>query len=307
MKLRFTHLASTLAAVLMLSACGGGEGPLDTTTGDKAAPADSIVVGSANFPENVLLAEIYAAALQAKSVKVSKKLNIGSREVYLPALQDGSIDLLPEYNGALLSYLKKGETTKETDSEAVYTAVKAVLPQGIVALEQSTAEDKDAVVVTQATAGKHNLKSIEDLKPVAGQLVLGGPPEWRDRFTGVPGLKQLYGLTFKQFKPLDVAGPLTVKALKDGTVDAANLFTTQSAIAANNFVVLDDPKNLFLAENVVPVVRESKASQTVKDALNAVSGKLTTDNLTEMVKRVEIDKDDAATVAKDFLQQNGLS
>jgi len=287
----------------LLTACGGDGDPL--TGGDKAAPTDSIVVGSANFPENVLLAEIYAAVLEAKGVKVSKKLNIGSREVYIPALQDGSIDLLPEYNGALLSHLKKGEID-ESGSEAVYAAVKNALPTGIVALEQSTAEDKDAVVVSQETAQKHNLKSIADLEPVAGQLVLGGPPEWRDRFTGLPGLKQVYGLTFKQFKPLDVAGPLTVKALKDGTVDAANLFTTQSAIAANSFVVLDDPKNLFLAENVVPVVRESKASQTVRDALNAVSAKLTTQNLTEMVKRVEIDKDDATTVAKDFLQQNGL-
>jgi osmoprotectant transport system substrate-binding protein len=304
MKRSFTYLASTLASALLLTACGGGD-PLDTTEGDDAAPADSIVVGSANFPENVLLAEIYAAALESKGVKVGKKLNIGSREVYIPALQDGSIDLLPEYNGALLSYLKKGEI-KESSPEAVYAALEGALPQGIVALEQSTAEDKDAVAVTQETAQQHNLKSIADLEPVAGQLVLGGPPEWRDRFTGVPGLKQVYGLQFKEFKPLDVAGPLTVNALKDGTVDAANLFTTQSAIAANNFVVLEDPENLFLAENVVPVLREDKASQTVRDALNAVSAKLTTENLTQMVKWVEIDKDDASTVAKEFLQQHGL-
>lgn len=301
MKRRSTPLALTLASALLLTACGGGGDPLTTTETETSAPADSIVVGSANFPENVLLAEIYTAALEAKGVKVSKKLNIGSREVYIPALQDGSIDLLPEYNGALLSYLKKGEV-QESGSDAVYAAAKAALPTGIVMLEQSAAQDKDAVVVTQETAQKRSLKSIEDLKPVAGELVLGGPPEWRDRFTGVPGLKQIYGLEFKEFKPLDVAGPLTVKALKDGTVDAANLFTTQSAIAENGFVVLDDPKNLFLAENVVPLIRESKASQTVRDALNAISAKLTTQNLTEMVKRVEIDKEDPATVAKDFLQ-----
>jgi osmoprotectant transport system substrate-binding protein len=296
-------LVPTLAAALLLTACGGGGSPLETDGGE--APAETVVVGSANFPENVLLAEIYAAALEAKGVKVSKKLNIGSRETYIPALRDGSIDLLPEYNGALLSFLAEGQV-EETDSEAVYAALGEALPDGIIALEQSTAEDKDAVVVTQETAQRHNLKSLEDLEPVAGQLVLGGPPEWRDRFTGVPGLKEVYGLEFKQFRPLDVAGPITVAALKDGTVDAANLFTTQSAIAANNFVVLEDPKNFFLAENVVPVIRESKASDTVRDTLNAVSAKLTTDNLTDMVKQVEIDKADPATVAKEFLAANDL-
>ncbi len=304
MKRRFTQVASTLAAALLLAACGGDGSPLDTTGGDKAAPADSIVVGSANFPESVLLAEIYAGALTAKGVKVSTKLSIGTREVYIPALQDGSIDALPEYTGVLLQYFDKNATVSASDE--VYAAMVKALPSGIIALNKSTAEDKDAVVVSSATAQKYSLKAIGDLKPVAGQLVLGGPPEWRDRPTGVPGLKKVYGLTFKQFKPLDTAGPLTVKALKDGSVDAANLFSTQGAVAANNFVVLDDPLSLYGAQNVVPVLRESKASQTVRDTLNTVSAKLTTQNLTEMVKRVEIDKDDAKTVAKDFLQKNGL-
>jgi osmoprotectant transport system substrate-binding protein len=306
MKLRFTHLASTLAAaLLLLTACGGDEGgPLDTTEGQQT-PTDTVVVGSANFPENVLLAEIYAGALTAKGVKASTKLNIGSREIYIPALQDGSIDLLPEYTGNLTLHYNMNATAKTPDE--VYAELAKALPQGLIVLDKSAAEDKDAVVVTKATADRLKLKTIEDLKAQAPQLILGGPPEWRDRFTGVPGLKQVYGLQFKEFKPLDVAGPLTVKALTDGTVDAANLFTTQSAIATNNFVALDDPKSFFLAQNVVPVIREAKASPTVRDALNAVSAKLTTQNLTEMVKRVEVDKDDAKTVAKDFLQQNGLS
>jgi osmoprotectant transport system substrate-binding protein len=303
MKLSLTRLASVTAAVVLLAACGGND-PVGTTGGEKA-PTDKVVVGSANFPESVLLAEIYAGALAAKGVQADKKLNIGTREAYIPALQDGSIDLLPEYTGVLLQYFDKNATAVESDE--VYAALQKALPEGLVVLDKSSAEDKDAVVVTQATATKYNLKSIADLKPVAGQFVLGGPPEWRDRPTGVPGLKKLYGLTFKQFKPLDAGGPLTVKALKDGTIQAGNLFTTQSEIPDNNFVVLEDPKHLFAAQNVVPLINEKKATDTVKQALNGVSAKLTTQNLAEHLKRVTAGKEDAAAVAKDFLSQNGLS
>jgi osmoprotectant transport system substrate-binding protein len=136
--------------------------------------------------------------------------------------------------------------------------------------------------------------------------VLGGPPEWPSRANGVPGLASVYGLTFKEFKPLDVAGPLTVTALKNGQVQAANLFTTDPAIKANNFVVLDDPKSLFGAQNVIPVVSKAKASPTVTAALNAVSAKLDTDQLATLVTKVVVDKADASTVANDWLKANGL-
>jgi osmoprotectant transport system substrate-binding protein len=307
MKRRLAFLASAgpVAVVLSLVLAACGDNNPVSTTGGQTAPAGKIVVGSANFPESVLLAEIYAGALSAKGVQVEKKLSIGSRETYIPALQDGSIDLLPEYTGNLLLYFDKN--AKASSPDEVYAALQSKLPAGLILLEKSSAEDKDAVVVTAETAQKYNLKTIADLKPVAGQFVLGGPPEWRDRQTGVPGLKRVYGLTFKAFKPLDVAGELTVKALKDGTVQAANLFTTQSAIPANNFVALEDPQHLFLAQNVTPLINEKKAADTVKQALNEVSAKLTTDNLKDLVKRVEVDKADAATVAKDFLAQNGLS
>jgi osmoprotectant transport system substrate-binding protein len=303
MKRSVIRLASAAAAVVLLAACGGND-PVSTTDGAKA-PTDKVVVGSGNFPESVLLGEIYAGALAAKGVQVEKKLNIGSREAYIPALQDGSIDLLPEYTGVLLQYFDKNATAVASDD--VYTALKSALPAGLVVLDKSAAEDKDAVVVTDATAKKYSLTSIADLKPVAGQLVLGGPPEWRDRPTGVPGLKRLYGLQFKQFKPLDAGGPLTVKALQDGTIQAGNLFTTQSEIPDNKFVVLEDPQNLFHAQNVLPLINEKKATDTVKQALNAVSAKLTTQNLTDYLKRVTAGKKDASVVAKDYLSQNGLS
>ncbi|HEX8970085.1 ABC transporter substrate-binding protein [Oryzihumus sp.] len=296
-------------AMLSVAACGSSSNgnPLSTNTaasGGGSSASGSIVVGSANFPENQLLAEIYAGALEAKGVKVSKKLNIGSREVYIPALKDGSIDLIPEYTGVLTQYFNKNASA--TDADGVYKELQAALPSTLTVLAKSTAEDKDAVVVTKETANKYHLKSIADLQPHAKDLTLGGPPEWKTRPTGVPGLKKLYNLDFKSFRALDTGGPLTVQALKNGQVDAADLFTTDPSIAANGFVILDDPKHLFAAQNVVPLVTKAKVTDTISSALNAVSAKLDTATLGELVKEVVVDKKDAAVVAKEFLSKNNL-
>ncbi len=292
------------AAMLAVAACGSSD-PLapggSTTT---SASGGTIIVGSANFPENALLAEIYAGALTAKGIKVEKKLNIGSRETYIPALQDGSIDLIPEYTGVLAQYFNKD--AKATDAEAVYTELKAAVPTTLTILDKSAAEDKDAVVVTKDTAAKLGLKSIADLESKAKELTLGGPPEWKTRPTGVPGLKKVYNLEFKTFRPLDAGGPLSVQALKNGQVDAANLFTTDPSVAANGFVILDDPKNLFAAQNVVPLITKSKVNDTISAALNAISAKLDTATLGELVKEVVIDKKDPDVVAKEFLTKNSL-
>ena len=311
MKRTTLALALTTVAALAASACGsgGGSDPLATGGATTSAPSGtagggSIVVGSANFPENALLAEIYAGALKAKGVTVSTKLNIGSRETYIPALQDGSIDLIPEYTGVLTQYFAK--TLKATDADGVYTELQAAVPDTLTVLDKSAAEDKDAVVVTKETAAENNLTSIADLQPVAKDLTLGGPPEWKTRPTGVPGLKSVYNVEFKTFRPLDAGGPLSVQALKNGQVDAANLFTTDPSIAANGFVVLADPKSLFAAQNVVPLITKAKVNDTVSGALNAVSAKLDTPTLADMVKQVVVDKKDAAVVAKEFLTKNSL-
>ena len=300
---RRTVLVGTLAvAALALSACGGSDALTPAATPSSAAPADTIVVGSANFPENVLLAQMYASALTAKGVKVSTKLNIGSRETYIPALQDGSIDLLPEYNGALLSYFSK--TPKATDPQGVYDELKAALPKDLALLEQSAAEDKDTLTVTKETAAKYSLTSIADLTGKSANLVMGAGPEFKSRRAGLVGLKDVYGLTFKQFKPLDVGGPLTISALKGGQIDVANIFSTDSAIVTNGFVTLADPKNLFLAQNIVPVVTATQVSPTVTSALNALSAKLTTEVLTAELKKVQVDKQDPATVADAWVKAN---
>jgi osmoprotectant transport system substrate-binding protein len=296
------------AAMMTTAACGsGGDNPLSTgsSSSNGSGSASSITVGSADFPESQLLAEIYAGALQAKGVTVNKKLNIGAREAYIPALQDGSIDLIPEYTGVLTQYFNKD--AKATDSDGVYAELKAALPDKLEVLDKSAAEDKDAVVMTKKKADELGVKSIADLQGKAKDLVLGGPPEWKTRPTGVPGLKKVYGLEFKSFRALDAGGPLTVAALKNGQIQAGNLFTTDPNIAKNDFVVLDDPKHLFAAQNVVPLITKSKDDDTVSKALNAVSAKLDTETLAALLTEVVVDKKDASAVAKEFLTKNGLA
>jgi osmoprotectant transport system substrate-binding protein len=298
----------TAIAVVALAAtaCSSNDPTKSDSAGaTSSAAADTIVVGSANFQESVVLANVYAEALKAKGVKVSTKLNIGSREAYMPGLIDGSIDLIPEYSGVLLQHFDKGATA--VDDEDVYTALTKAVPAKLTVLDKSKAEDKDAVVVSKDVAAKYNLKSIADLTPVAGKLTFGGPPEFKTRADGIPGLKKHYNVTFGQYKTLDAGGPLTVNALKNGQIDAGDIFTTDPAIKKNNFVVLEDPKYNFAAQNVLPLINKSKASDTVKSALNAVSAKLTTQTLIDLLTKVVSDKQDPNAVAKAWLSSAGLS
>ncbi len=300
----------TSFALLALTGCGGGSDPLAGPSGGgegTAAASEGITIGSANFPESELLAEMYAQALEAEGVTVTRQFNIGAREVYIQALEDDSIDLLPEYNGALLSYLTEGGVAEGvSNSEDVYGALQEVLPEGIETLPQSAAEDKDTLSVTAETAQEYGLTTIEDLAPVAGELVIGAGPEFAERYQGLVGLEEVYGVTFAEFRPLDAGGPLTIGALRDGTIGVGNVFSTDSAIATEGLVVLEDPEDLFLAENIVPLIRSSKNDETVTGALNAVSGALTTENLTEALAKVQVDKDDTATVAEEFLTEYEL-
>ena len=268
------------------------------------AGTGSITIGSAAFPENVLLADIYAGAMSAKGVKVSQKLQIGERPVYIKALQDGSIDMVPEYSGSILSYFDKSATA--TAPDAVYAALQQKLPTTLAVLNFAQAQDNDTIVVTQDTAKKYNLRTLADLCPVAGQLTLGAPKQFETRPDGVPALKSIYGISFKAFKPLDVGGPVTVSSLKNGQVDAADLFSTDPAIKGNNFVALTDSRNQFAAQNIVPLATKAKITQTIADAANAVSAKLDTDTLAGLVAKVQNDKQDPEAVAKAWLSQNGL-
>jgi osmoprotectant transport system substrate-binding protein len=304
MKRTVTGLVTALLAAFSLTACGGGGGnPLSGNSG--AAAPDTVTIGSANFAESRLLAQVYATALTAKGVKVNLRPNIGSREVYIPALKDGSIDLIPEYSGTLLQYLDK--SAPQTSADDVFGALPKALPPGLTVLDKAAAEDKDAVVVSAATAQKYNARSIADLAAHCGELTFGGPPEFQTRPDGLPGLAKNYGCTPKAYKPLDAGGPLTVAALKDGSVDAADLFTTDSSIPSNGFVVLDDPKSNFAAQNVVPLINAKKANDTVKQTLNAISAKLDTKTLTDLDAKLSApEHPDPAQVAKEWLTSVGL-
>jgi osmoprotectant transport system substrate-binding protein len=303
---RAISAAAVTALALALTACGADSDPLDDS-GSDGGSSSSITVGSANFPESELLAEIYAQALEAEGLEVERSFNIGARELYLQALEDGSIDLLPEYNGALLSALTEGGAPEGVSSpEDVYAALQEVLPEGTEVLEQSDAEDKDTLSVTKETAEQYGLTSIGDLAKANDQLVAGAGPEWAERYQGLIGIQEVYGVTFKEFRPLDSGGPLTIGALLDGTVDVGNVFSTDSAIEVNDLVVLEDPENLFLAENILPLIRSEKNDEKVAEALNAVSAALTTENLTEYLARIQVEKEDTATVAEAFLSDTGL-
>ncbi len=302
--MRTTARALPLAAALALtlsvavSACANGD-PL--TPGPKKG---QITVGSANFPENVLLADIYASALSAKGAKVGTRFNVGSREVLYQQVQSGSITVLPEYNGALLAYLdarSRATTTSEIDA-----ALRAELPSALEILDSSPAEDKNALAVTAATAAKEQLAAISDLTPYAPSMTVGGPPEFKTRYQGPPGLKEKYGLEFRDFASLDTAGPFTVRALADGSVQVATLFTTDPNIVSHGFKILTDPEQVFSAQNVTPLAYRESMTPVAVQTLNAVSAKLDTAALAGMMALVRNEKKDIDVVADQWLKSVGL-
>jgi osmoprotectant transport system substrate-binding protein len=294
-------------AVAAVAACGSGSSsgapanPLAPT-----AAKGSVVVGSANFPEDELLAEIYIQALQAKGIKVTAKLNIGAREVYYPQIEKGAISIIPEYNGSLLTVSVDPSSTAATTAQ-VDAALTADLPSTLEILNPATAQDKDSVTVTQATATRYHLTSIGDLKPYASSMVFGGPPEFKTRADGLSGLKNKYGLTFKGFDPLDESGPLTLSALTSGKVQAADVFTTTPQIVSDHLVSLADPNALFAAQNVIPLVYKPAVNSTIINTLNAISAKLSTQALLQMDVAVIAQHANYSTVAAGFLQAEGLS
>jgi osmoprotectant transport system substrate-binding protein len=283
---------------------GGG-----TTTAGGGAVNASLTVGSANFPENVLLAEIYAGALEAKGAKITRKLNIGNRETYYAAISGGELDLLPEYTNSLLSFIlkAKGQSPTAKNVTEQVTALKEALPANLTVLTPSTAEDKDVIVCNKQTTDKYGFKTLSDLAAKSSEITLGGPPEFATRSPfGIPGLKQLYNATFKSFVPLEIGPPL-IDALKSNAVNCGNLFSTMSGITTNNFTALDDDKTIVPNEAVLPLINKAKADPAVTAALDGVNAKLNTDGLKAMMVEIEVDKKAEADVAKEWLSQNGFT
>lgn len=242
--------------------------------------------------------------LNAAGVKTTVKPNLGSREIVVPALRSGDIDLLPEYQGSLLLYLDKKAT--ETEAGAMQNALATVVPDGLEVLPYAAAEDRDSFAVTQETADRFGLKTLADLRKVNGKLVFGAAAEMKKRVVGVVGLKDQYGVEFKEFKALDSSGPLVKGALKKGDIDIANVFTTDVDIVENGWVLLADPKNLIPAQHIVPLIASRKADSKVRKALARLGNTLTTPQLTELNRLVDKEKQDPDRVADAWLKKHKL-
>ncbi|MEV5873120.1 ABC transporter substrate-binding protein [Streptomyces sp. NPDC052101] len=306
---RGAAVVALAAATALLAGCSSkGDKSGNPLTDDGKAADGTVVVGSNNFPESTLLADIYGEALKAKGIKVEYKPNIGSRETTYGLIKNGSIKVLPEYNGALLAYLDP--KVKPTTTEATTTAIEAKLDSRLTLLEPAAAQSKDSVTVNAATAKKYKLtekSTIADLKDIAKDLVIGASPEFQTRQQGLLGLKSVYGLQFKSFRALDAGGPLTQAALQKDAVQAADIFTTDATISKEKFVVLQDPKNLFGFENVQPLVHKGALPKKGVDALNAVSAKLDTATLLDLDTQVQAQNKDPLDVAKAWLNSAGLA
>ncbi|HET9647660.1 MAG TPA: ABC transporter substrate-binding protein [Microlunatus sp.] len=305
---RIAGVGVGLAALLLTACGGGGSNPLAETSSAPAASGSAgapIIVGSAGFEESQIIAELYAQAMKAKGLNVSTKPSIGAREVYIKALQDNSISVVPEYTGNLLLYFDKNATA--TTAEEVEKALPDALPNGLKTLDTSAAVDQDVYVVTKDFASKNGITSIPNLAKVAPNSTLGGPSELEQRPYGPPGLEKVYGVKFKAFQPYDKL-PVKVADLNAGKIQVATFFTTDSAIAENGYVQLKDPKSLILPQNVVPLVRSEVAgNQTAVDAINAVQAALTTDDLVALDKAVISDHQDPDQVAGEWLKSKGLA
>lgn len=306
----FTRRAGlTLGALgatgLLLVGCASAD-PLEE--GETAAPAASgdattLVVGSQDYYSNEIIAELYAQALEGAGYTIDRQLRIGQREVYLPEIEAGAIDLFPEYTGPLLQVW--ADAPEERQSDEVYDALVEAAPEGITILDQAPATDQDSYVVTREFAEQYDLTTVADLANVDVPLTMGANSEAESRPNGPQGLADVYGIEVG-FTPIeDGGGPLTIRALQDGDVQLAILYTAQPAISENDLVVLEDTEGLFLASNVVPVASD-RVDEEAQGVVNEVSAALTSEELIELNRRSEAEQSPAADIAAAWLEEQGL-
>lgn len=292
-----------IGLTVSLAACGGN--PLGGDGGDKSL--GTITVGSQGFAESDILAQLYGQALAANGFTVDYAPGIGSRETFIPALQDGSIDLIPDYAGNLL-YGANPEATATATADVMAALPAALEPLGLVVSTAAQAEDADALVVTKEFAEANSLVSIADLAPIASTITLGANTEFEGRSYGRAGLESVYGVTGWTFKAIDdYGGPGTLSDLLNGTIQVADIYSTTPSIKQNDLVVLEDPLNLIAAQNVVPLFNKNAYSVTAANVVDRVSNMLTT---AELMTLNEISAGDSKPspqqVAKDWLTKMGL-
>lgn len=299
------NFALALALILSGAACSPDVPQTTSTLND-----DAITVASFEFPESVVLGEIYAQALEAQGFNVERQLGIGSRELVEPSLERGLVELVPEYAGSALEFLASGENIATSDEELTHVRlVDAFAERGVDVLTPAPAQNQNGFAVAHETAERHGLEAISDLTAIDEDLAFGGPPECPERPLCLDGLESTYGLEFDRFVTLDAGGPLTVSALRAGTVDVALLFTTDAAIQENDFVLLEDDRGLQPAENVTPVVRDEvieRHGDRLVGVVDSVSRLITTAELRVLNAHVTLEGASPERVAAAWLAEHGL-
>ncbi|KAB1642555.1 ABC transporter substrate-binding protein [Gulosibacter chungangensis] len=287
-----------LALALVLSGCASGN-PLDEPTDAADGDASTIVVGSQAYYSNEIVAEIYAQALENAGFTVERQFNVGQRDAYMPELESGAIDLFPEYTGNLLEFYD--DAVEATSPENVYAALQDALPEQLTALNYSEASDQDTYTVTQEFAAEHNLTTIADLTNVPEQVTIGAAPEFEQRPYGPAGAKDVYGVDLA----FSATGDTTLEALLAGEVQVADIYTASPAFQTEDIVALEDPENLILASNVVPIASTDVAPE-IADVINAVSAQLTEDGLVAMGVQSTEEQMSPADIASQWLTEKGL-
>ena len=296
-----------VAAIVAASVATAGCIRSAPTARERSADAKTIVVGvSGAFAENQLVAEMYAQVLEHAGFGVQREFSLRSREVSETALESGQIDLKPEYLSSLLLFLDASAEASSNPVDVARQDAGLLRPKGVSVLTPSAAQDTNEFVTNAKTARAYRLTTLSSLADVAAGLTIGAPPECPQRTLCMPGLRDSYGIVFDDFVPLDAGGPLTVDALTRDEVQIGLLFSTDPRIEANGLVPLLDDRHLQNAENITPVIRTDKLNDEVRQLLDAVSARLSTDAVRDLVGEVVIDGRDAAAVARDFLTANDL-
>jgi osmoprotectant transport system substrate-binding protein len=304
---RLRALAVAVVLAMLVAACGSTEPDSGGGGGDSAAKNVTVKLGSNDFTEQFILGEIYKQGLEKAGYTVQYQKGLGSREVVFPALESGQLDMYVEYAGSALQILAKKEPSKNAD-EVLSELTTFLATKGVKPLQQAPMEDKNALTVTKETADKYSLTTISDLAKVSDKLVMGGPPECKDRDTCFKGLQDAYGLQNLTFKSISQGG-LKYSALESGDIQVALSFTTDGPIARGGFVFLEDDKGVFPPDHAVPVAREqflSSAGAEFEQAVNKLSAAITTEEITKLNAKVDLDKEEPADVAGQWLQEKGL-
>lgn len=301
-KRSFAVVGLIAAATIALSACGSSN-PLEEPSDDAGSGSggsDTIVVGSQAYYSNEIIAEIYAQALEAADFTVDRQFSIGQRDAYMPDVESGAINVFPEYTGSLLEYISDDEIDV-TSPDDVFAALQDALPDGLTALDYAEASDQDSYTVLKSFAEENDLTSIGDLANVSSQVTIGAAPEFEQRPYSPARAKEVYGVDLA----FSATGPTTLESLLAGEIQVADIYTADPAFQTEDIVALEDPENLIISSNVVPIV-SSDIADDVSDVLNAISAKLTAEELVSLNVESTVDQKSSADIAKKWLEDNDL-